>query len=120
MDYPAITICGLGWIDEVLKTAQNNQFRNFVKKKLRVKRSVDVVSQLSPEVKKKYYEEYLNETFPGATGDPLALIKLLSSPDPYDYQAAEVTMNRADPCEYGITGDDCDASWTKTTPGSRS
>ena len=115
IDYPAITICGQGMIQDVLNGATKKQFEDYILDvkgknltglKYRVKRGV-----LSEDQIKKFWNEYIQVKFPGSEVSPNTLVHSLATQNPDESINARALTN---PDSVGIT-DSCPDGFIDTS-----
>ena len=76
MDYPAITICSQGLIQDVIDKALIKQFNDYL-----VNQGIDL-NGITNEEKQKQKEAYSQSLYPGSKTSPDNMVKVLISDDP--------------------------------------
>ena len=75
IDYPAITICSQGLIQDVINNAIKKQFSDYVKKTLN--KDVDDLTQAEKE---QIEQSYTQALFPGSESSITSMVNVLTSP----------------------------------------
>jgi hypothetical protein len=94
--FPAITICGQGWIPEVVGRAINNQLHEYARSKGINISEVENDKRLKDNITRSYTSAW----YPGATLSIHQIVKLLASQDPDVTLNSQILVNKGyDECE---------------------
>ena len=93
IDYPAITVCGQGMIQDVLNGVTMKQFEDYVFEVKGKNLSGLEYSVSSDEQIKTFWNEYIQAKFPGSQAPPNKLVNVLAAPNPDESIKARVLTN---------------------------
>ena len=103
IEYPAITICSQGIVQDVIDKALKKQFDDFV-----TSLGLDP-TQLSSVERDKLQINYTTDLYPGATTSPASLVNVLVSDNPTESIKSKVLTDPAAACV--DTPSDCEDPW---------
>ena len=103
LEYPAITICSQGIVQDVIDKALKKQFDDFVKSL-----GMDP-TKLTPQEIAKLQQNYTSELYPGATTSPESLVNVLVSDNPTESIKSKILTDPAAACV--DTPAECEAPW---------
>ena len=105
MDYPAITICNQGWINQVIWGAMLRQYRDFAKKEgVKNSGSLQFDQDLNLE------NLWLQQLYPGIQGNPINLVKSLASSHPEKHAKSDIVVKKGKRSQCSINPD-CGHDW---------
>ena len=93
VEYPAITICSHGLIEDVISNALNKQFNDFVKNS--TGKDVADFTQQELDTLKKNYTQVL---YPGAQAEPKNMVNVLTSDEPDETLSSQVLTDPKSAC----------------------
>ena len=104
MEYPAITICSHGLIEDVISNALTKQFNDFVKNS-----TGKNVTDFTPEELDTLKKNYTQVLYPGAQAEPKNMVNVLTSNEPDDTLTSQVLTDPKSACfESDLT---CSTPW---------
>ena len=103
LEYPAITICSQGIVQDVIDKALKKQFDDFV-----TSLGKDPTT-LSTQERAQLQKNYTSDLYPGATTSPASLVNVLVSDNPTESIKSKVLTDPAAACV--DTPDGCEAPW---------
>ena len=105
MEYPAITICNQGWIDQVIWGAMLRQYRDFAKKE-----GFKNSGSLQFDQDLKLENLWLQRLYPGIQHKPMDLVKSLASSNPEKHAKSDALANKGKKSQCSINPD-CGPGW---------
>ena len=82
IDYPGITICSQGWIQEVVSNAINKQTKEYLENKYNFTSDEIAAIMKNDTSKAKYVEEKEKELYPGATSSVESMTSYMTTNNP--------------------------------------
>ena len=93
IEFPAVTICPQGSREEVMDSVLFRQFKDYIQNK------TDNVTKLTQYEMMDQVQQFLDDVYPGATGKPTKLARLMASNNPGMYVQNEAIFQLQEECD---------------------